>query len=154
MSHRLGCEAGYRTDGEPWLRAIAPHSGLLGSYDRNPYRCASTQKIPIMAFHGSADTTVPISGANPNPLSPAVWQSFATTRDSWATHNDCSSPTVVNRAPSTQCTQYVCPAGTSVEFCLADGLAHAWLRMGHLRPTQDYDATAAIFNFFASNLKS
>jgi len=151
MSHKIGCEAGYRTDNEPWFRAIAPHSGLLGSYDKNPYVCRSSQKIPVLSFHGAADRTVPISGANPNPLSPAVWQSFSSTRDSWAAHNGCNSPTVITRAPATQCTQFVCPAGTSVEFCLSEGLAHQW--MGHTRPDQDYDATAAIFDFFTANKK-
>jgi len=151
MSHRLGCEAGHRDDGEPWLRAIAPHSGLLGSYDKNPYKCVNPQAIPIMAFHGSTDNIVPISGANPNPLSPAVWQSFTSTRDSWAAHNGCRDPQVVRRAPSTDCTTFTCPAGTSVEFCLANGLAHQW--MGHQNPEQDYDATTAVFDFFTRNLK-
>jgi polyhydroxybutyrate depolymerase len=151
MSHRLGCEAGYRDDGEPWFRALAPHSGLLGSYNSNPYVCANTQKIPILSFHGAADKTVPITGANPNPLSPAVWQSFSGTRDSWADHNGCTDPVEVQRTSTTSCTTYTCPADTSVEFCLAEGLAHNW--MGN-QNTKDYDATKAVFfDFFAANMK-
>jgi len=151
MSHRIGCEAGYRPDNEPWFRAIAPHSGLLGWYDATPYQCTSPQAVPIMSFHGATDRTVPISGANPNPLSPAVWQSFVSTRDTWARHNGCSSPREISRAPSTTCTAFSCPAGTSVEFCLAEGLGHNW--MGNQNPEQDYDATKAIFEFFAANFK-
>jgi len=151
MSHRLGCEAEYREDGQPWFRAVAPHSGLLGWYDANPYVCRTQQAIPIMSFHGAADRTVPITGANPNPFSPAVWQSFDSTRASWAAHNGCRNLQTVQRAPSTTCTYYECPTGTSVEFCLASGLAHGW--SGHERPDQDYDATSAIFDFFTSNFK-
>jgi len=151
MSHRLGCEAGYRDDGEPWFRAIAPHSGLLGAYNSDPPVCANTQLIPIMSFHGAADKTVPITGANPNPLSPAKWYSFSDTRDAWAEHNGCTDPVDVQKSNSTTCTTYTCPAGTSVEFCLAKGLAHDW--MGNKNPKADYDATRAIFDFFTANMK-
>jgi polyhydroxybutyrate depolymerase len=149
MSHRVGCEAGYRDDGQPWFRAMAPHSGLLGSYDSTPNPCASTQKIPILSFHGAQDPTVAITGANPNPWSPAKWQSFSSTRDSWAAHNECTDPVEVTRTSTTTCTTYTCPAGSSVEFCLSDSLKHNW--MGN-ENVNDYDATSAIFDFFTANM--
>lgn len=151
MTHKIGCEIGDRADGNPWVRAIAPHSGLLGSYNKTPYECKPVRHVPIMSFHGIADKTVPVSGANPNPLSSGVWKSYTATRDAWAAINGCSASNEVTRSPTTTCAQYSCPADGSVEFCSVNGLAHNW--SGNERPTQDYDATSAFMNFFLANKK-
>lgn len=151
MTHRIGCEIGNREDGNPWVRALAPHSGLLGSYSKTPYQCKPVQPVPIMSFHGVADKTVPVSGANPNPLSPGVWQSFTSTRNSWASINGCSVSNDVTRSPTTTCAKYNCPEGASVEFCSVNGLAHNW--SGNERPAEDSDATSAFMEFFLANRK-
>lgn len=148
MAHRVGCEAGFRPDGEPWVRAIAPHSGLIGSYSSTPYVCATSQNLPVLAFHGSADKTVPISGNNPNPFNSAVWNSLQATVDIWVSKNKCSnaSPEVVQKTSTTKCYKY--SGGCSVQYCVADGLGHEW--MGHERK-EDYDATHALLEFFTEH---
>lgn len=149
MGHKIGCEGGLRSDGEPWFRAIAPHSGLIGSYDKTPYNCKPSQNVPIMAFHGAQDKTVPISGQNPNPFNSAVWTSWQATMDQWAVANKCvGSPTKTQVTSTTDCTKY--SNGCSVEFCLASGLDHNWMGSEN---SQDYDATGAILKFFKANLK-
>lgn len=150
MSHRLGCEIGERDDGFRWINAIAPHSGLIGSYSpTTPYECKPGTSVPILSFHGTSDAVVGYNGNNPNPLSRAVWNSFMATMNIWATNNCGASYTTTTTHP-TASTTCVAANGCDVEFCTIEGLAHTW--SGDDKDRDDIDATSAVADFFKKHM--
>lgn len=52
MTNRLACQAGLKQDGEPWIRAIATHSGLIGK-DEETSSCQPHTVVPVIAFQVS-----------------------------------------------------------------------------------------------------
>lgn len=152
MTHRLGCEAGLRSDGKPWIRAIAPHSGLIGEYGSIPsvdsYTGCSGGKTPILAFHGTEDNVVRFDGGNPNPLSPARWFSFEDTLKIWKKKNNCGTEQGLVSS-STQTTTCVTYSQCEIEWCTIRGLKHDWSGYAN---QNDLGATSEIVTFFKKYL--
>jgi len=149
MTHKLACDAGLRDDGHSWIRAAAPHSGLIGEYPSTALppaaqypNCNPPVPVPIISFHGTTDGTVKYNGVNPNPFSSAKWYSFEDTKLIWKRANKCSdaAPLLSNPTSTSRCEVY---ADCAVTWCHITGLAHAWAT----QPTH-VDATDQTIAFF------
>jgi polyhydroxybutyrate depolymerase len=85
--------------------------------------------VPVYAWHGDADGTVPYSSGKS-----AV--------DSWVSHDKCSgAPTNFTVGTATCQDWNTCSAGSEVKFCTIPGGGHAYTRA----------ATQAIWEFFKAH---
>ncbi len=76
MTSQLGCELA------DTVAAIAPVAGL-----RFPTPCAGTRAVPVVAFHGTADTTNPYDGNGE-----AYWTySVPSAQQQWGAHDGCAA---------------------------------------------------------------
>jgi polyhydroxybutyrate depolymerase len=128
MTSLLACRLGAR------LAAVAPVAGL-----RFPGPC-NGRAIPVLTFHGLADTQNPYDGHVPNRNE---WvESVPDALASWARHNACTGDAVLDDPPGPLSTmRYTCPAVAEVRLIRIDGLGHTWTR-------REVDTTAAIWQFF------
>ena len=141
LSHRLGCELSSR------IAAIAPVAGVLALAACNP-----TRPMPVMHFHGTADTLVPYDG-DPAQNFPDVASTFA----AWAKRDGCvGQPTETFRKLDAHCATYAtCAAGATVTLCTIDGGGHTWPggtpipSLGYTTP--NLSATDAMWDFFKKN---
>ena len=111
MAHRLACDLGDR------FRAAAMVAGVYPA--GSP--CAATTPIPILAFHGDADSVVPYAGGGANNLLPV--SDWAT---AWAERNDCQDQTE-EVTPSYRHTRWTnCSSATSVQLYTLTTWDHFW----------------------------
>jgi polyhydroxybutyrate depolymerase len=113
MSYRLGCEAA------DLFAAIAPVAGTKSFPDlENSPGCAPQRPIPLLDIMGSLDSRI---AAQPRQI--AEWREL----------NGCTDAEVevTYREGRHACSSYQeCTAGTSVTYCIVDGVGHAWPRSG------------------------
>ncbi len=127
MSVRLGCDLSDR------IASIAPVAGLYYP----PFSpdlaieppCSGTRPVPVIAFHGTADDTVPYDGGPLGLDIPVSVRSIeGEVLPDWATHNGCAG------APETSVvTDHVdviryggCAEGATVELYRIEGGQHIW----------------------------
>jgi polyhydroxybutyrate depolymerase len=133
MTYRLGCVLSNR------LAAIA----VVEAW--NP-GCAPASPIALLAVHGLADEEVAFSRAQ---ASVSSWRGF----------DHCSaSAGVKQHDPVTVSVWSTCAAHTNVVFYAIAGSGHEWPGAspplpGHDVPSTALDATAAIWNFFAQQMR-
>ena len=124
MSYRLGCEAA------DVFAAIAPVAGTKSFPDLdNSPGCMPARPISLIDFMGSRDSRI---AAQPGQI--AEWRKF----------NGCTDAEAKEtyREGRHVCYSYEqCAAGTSVTYCVVDGLGHAW-------PTGDFSANDHIWALF------
>ena len=121
FSHHIACD---RTD----IRAVAPHSGgTLASLSS-----CKTGHVPIIIFHGTADTLIAPGCDDPNS---AAQSGFPPSATLWAQKNGCG--TTYQTVPETgtggngQCYVYDgCPADGQVELCTFTGMGHCYASGG------------------------
>jgi polyhydroxybutyrate depolymerase len=153
------------------IAAFAPVSGVqLDS------PCDATRRVPILAFHGTADPILYFNGGvgsavlshalggkgGPAPsikVPPAKLNGpgYPATVASWAKRDGCQ-PTPVDKQLSPHVIRrlYNCPSGTSVEFYIILGGGHAWPGSKFSESiasitgptTFEIDATTTIWSFF------
>ena len=133
MSSLLGCKLNAR------IAAIAPVSGLRwsGPCDGRP--------VPVLTFHGLADTQNPYGGKAPNRG--AEWmESVPDALAGWARHDGCDLQVILEDPPGPLSTmRYAgCRDGAEVRMIRIDGLGHTWTRT-------EIDTTAAIWQFFSQH---
>ena len=141
LSHRLGCELGDR------IAAIAPVAGVLGVPT-----CTPSRPMPVIHFHGTADTLVPYDG-NPSMGFPSVPDTFA----GWAERDQCrGAPVETFRMNDAHCSSYLdCAGGAAVTLCTVDGGGHTWPggtpvpALGYTTPY--LSATDAMWSFFQAH---
>jgi polyhydroxybutyrate depolymerase len=141
LSHRLACELSSR------IAAVAPVAGVLGITT-----CTPSRHVPIMGFHGTADTLVPYTGSASLGF-PAV----PATYDAWATRDGCmTSSTETFNMGDSHCSTYMgCPAGVDVILCTVEGGGHTWPggtpvpTLG--KTTTDLNATDSMWDFFTKH---
>lgn len=135
MSYRLACELSYR------IAAIASVTGLQAFYPCDPGR-----PVPVMQFHGTADSVVPYAGV-------------ATTISNWVTNNNCpADPVITNLADidttdnSTVTVSYygLCNDSTEVVLYTIFNGGHTWPGASYIIgvTNQDIEASLEIWNFF------
>jgi polyhydroxybutyrate depolymerase len=138
LSHRLGCELSTR------IAAIAPVAGVLGVATCNPSR-----PVPIVHFHGTADTLVPYEGS-PTLGFPPVEDTFA----KWGARDGCTgTPVETYRKGDAHCSKYPSCAGSAeVTLCTIDGGGHTWPGGAPVpslgKTSYDLSATDAMWAFF------
>ena len=128
MTSRLACSLSDR------IAAAAPVSGVYFpplAVELPEPGCPSARPVPIIAFHGTADTIIPFDGG---PLGEAIGFDF-TLRDiddeimpDWAARNGCDSvPTEEPVTVNVRLIRYQgCDKGATVELYVIDGGAHVW----------------------------
>lgn len=128
------------------IAAVAPVAGL-----RAPDGCAPSRPVPVISFHGTADTFVSYDGgfgssvatlAAPDgkgtigesgSIEPGAAagtggeRTVAELAAVWATRNGCeSTPAETSAAADVTRLDFACPAGADVELDRVEGGGHAW----------------------------
>ncbi len=143
MSVSLACNMPDR------ITAIGPVSGLY-YFDA----CTKQRPIPIIEFHGDADSVVPFHGGRVGGLpSPDVPQAMA----AWAKGDGCDpTPKTEQVTAHVQLQAYsACDDGVAAQLYVVQGGGHTWpgarATVAFLGPTtREVSATDLIWNFFAS----
>lgn len=112
FSHHAGCM-------RPDIRAVAPHSGGTHSLDT----CTSQRK-PVIIFHGKVDAIVPNGCSDPSAIAPIGGTASAAT---WAKKNGCATTTTTVAVRGGTCAFYDdCPEGGQVALCTFNAMGHCW----------------------------
>lgn len=140
MSYRLACEA------SDVFAAIAPVSAKVGIPD-----CQPTRAVPVLHFHGTADSIVPYY----NAVFSGEQLDVPETIDRWVTRDGCSTgPEVTYQNGTVTCNAWSgCNDGVSVTLCTAEGGQHCWPGSPVCAfdpPTTDIDANHVMAAFFRS----
>jgi len=160
MSIRLACSLSSR------VAAIAPVAGAYYppvSTALNPSEtCVDTRPVPVIAFHGTADTAVPFNGGPGLSGLPFRLPIDNTTADEdvmgdWAAHNGCTSGR--QEAPVTGEVRLVtydsCSDGATAQLYIVDGGGHTWPGSfdvpGLGYTTHDISATGLMWQFFQAH---
>jgi polyhydroxybutyrate depolymerase len=133
MSSLLGCVLNTK------IAAIAPVSAL-----RWPAPCTG-RAIPVLTFHGMADTQNPYAGNVPGRG--AEWlESVPDALAGWAGHNGCRPEAIVEdpEGPLSTIRYAGCRSGAEVRLIRIDGLGHTWTR-------REIDTTEVMWQFFKSH---
>jgi polyhydroxybutyrate depolymerase len=105
--------------------AIAVVAGLI-----DLEQCQRTDAVPLIAFHGTADSTIHFDGTYPEGIR-LLLQSPETPRAeiarNWALDNRCddAAPAEATDDDVTVAT-FSCPSGSDVQFYEIDGGTHSW----------------------------
>jgi polyhydroxybutyrate depolymerase len=141
LSNRIGCELADR------FAAIAPVAGVTGVPT-----CTPSRPVPVIHFHGTADTLVPYDGA-PSMGFVAVPDDFA----AWGTRDACTdTPSTTFTMGDVTCNSYLqCGGGARVTLCTVQNGGHTWPG-GTPVPTLGYtttniSATDAMWSFFQAH---
>jgi polyhydroxybutyrate depolymerase len=150
MSYRLAAELSDR------IAAIAPVGGTLAISRVRPGR-----PVPVIHFHGSADTIVPVDGPNRRTGRFVPYQSLERTMKVWIEINQCPPQPQVTHLPDladdgTTVTRKVYGPGrngSEVVLFLIEGAGHTW--PGRKPPvnflgrsTMDISANDLMWKFF------
>jgi polyhydroxybutyrate depolymerase len=112
MASQLGCDA------SSVFAAIAPVAGL-----RYPSPCPASRPVPVIAFHGTADTIDPFGG-----FGYGSWTySVPAAAQMWAGHDHCAAGPRTTARRGYRLTRYTaCSGGTQVELYALTGEGHEW----------------------------
>ena len=163
LASALPCALGDR------IAAIAPVAGVVDF----GAACHPARPVPVIAFHGSADTVLPMEGGfDPEllvELSLDTGGSFPGDDPVWAVPirgriadlavRDGCQPEPVSDAVSADAERLVwtCPADTDVQLIVVSGLGHDWPRSESGSPDapgaspRKVDATLLIWDFFSQH---
>jgi polyhydroxybutyrate depolymerase len=133
MTSLLGCHLGSR------IAAIAPVSGLRFSAP------CDGRPLPVLTFHGLADTQNPYDGQVPGRSGEWV-ESVPDALAGWARLNSCKGDVVLDdpAGPLSTMRYDGCADGTEVRMIRIDGLGHTWTKT-HI------DTTGVMWEFFKSH---
>ncbi|MFL5680207.1 MAG: alpha/beta hydrolase family esterase [Chloroflexota bacterium] len=152
MANVLGCRMSKE------IAAIAPVSALHGAKWEG--KCSPTTPVPIVAFHGKLDDTLPYEGGEIVAFSGWAGRPQSPFRDwmgSWGTHNGCAAnlrvlaPVAVGDVLRMDLPNCRAPV---VLYTITDG-GHTWPGGNNDAAdgvtSTDVNATDAIWDFFAAN---
>jgi polyhydroxybutyrate depolymerase len=132
MSYRLGCVL------SDTLAAIAPVSGNMatasGSADVS---CTLARPLSVLAFHGTADTMIPIAGGKVDITFSPMVDVIAR----WRSLDGCTDPPTVTVDGIETATTWVCAGGSTVTTRILEGWCHCW----------PGDASRLIADFFVAH---
>ncbi len=147
MSNRLACELSGR---------VAAIGGVAGAYAPLPKGCEPTRPVPVIAFHGDADSIVPYEGIG-DPDDPTSLAGIEDWVVGWAARNGCDlTPDALEPIGNdvTGITYGGCDADAEVRLYTVAGGGHTWPG-GGFQPafivgatTQSINASATMWDFF------
>lgn len=147
MAYRLACEA------SDIFAAIGPVSAVEIAPACNP-----TRPVAVIHFHGSADQNVPLQGGvGAKALVKQDRPPVRSTIDFWVRHDRCNAePDRSQHGKVALLAWRGCADGSEVAFYVIDGGGHAWPGGERIAafldaPSQDIDATAVMWQFFADH---
>jgi polyhydroxybutyrate depolymerase len=131
--------------------AFAPVAGVVV-----PVPCHPGRPVPILAFHGTADPTLPFNGGTPGTTPPPInlhGTGYPANVQAWAVKDGCDpSSTDTQVTAHVILRTYRCPPGAAVEFYIVVGGGHAWpgsqFSAINGPSTFEINATDLIWNFF------
>jgi len=135
MSSQLACDLSGR------VAAIAAIGGI-----RFPGPCSAARSMPILAFHGTGDTTNPYAGGGE-----AYWgTSVESAIDGWGQHNGCGPRRESPVAPSVVQLGYGGAGCADVSLYRIEGFGHSW--PGAIYPDrEDGTANDLLWAFFENH---
>jgi poly(3-hydroxybutyrate) depolymerase len=160
MSTRLACSLAAH------IAAIAPVAGVYYPADFTELAgfetCPDIRSMPIIAFHGTADNTVPFNGGAGGAGGISVHFRLPIDNNTpdedvmsdWAAHNNCASGRQESQIDTeVRLVQYGgCDNGTNLELYIVDGGGHTWPGAidvpGLGYTTHQINATDLIWQFF------
>jgi len=112
MASQLGCDA------SGVFAAVAPVAGL-----RYPSPCPASRPVPVIAFHGTADTIDPFDG-----FGFGSWTySVPAAAQMWAGHDHCAASPQTTAGRGYRLARYTgCLGDTQVELYALTGEGHEW----------------------------
>jgi polyhydroxybutyrate depolymerase len=133
--------------------------GMVGAAQTLPWRwCTDEKPVPMIAFHGTADSAVPYNGGS-SWISPGQWPNVPNWVANWAKRNRCgSNPLESKAAPDVTRREYTgCADDAAVVLYTIQGGGHTW--PGGLplpewfvgRTTRSIDATSLMWAFFVEH---
>ena len=138
-----------------WLACVAPElvaavAPVSGIYEPT----ASCSPIPIMEFHGTADSTIPFGGGHVLVL--GNFPGAVAVMEKWAQLNRCAgTPEVVQVTPHVKRVTYPACTAATIQFITDAG--HTWpgatIREGDNSPPADLPASELIWDFFKAHPK-
>jgi polyhydroxybutyrate depolymerase len=136
MTSQVGCDL------SSVVAAIAPVAGL-----RFPVPCNGARQVPVVAFHGTADSVNPYNGNG----APYWTESVPSAEQHWGVHDGCDSTLTTSAAATgVQLAAYKgCGGGADVELYITEGADHIW--PGAAGSSDPIDATALMWSFFAAH---
>lgn len=152
MAHRLGIELPHK------ITAIAPVAGTLFGDEQMP-----DSAVSALIINGALDENVPLTGGHSDglgarawdgtPAKPSIFQS-----EFWAMANNCDTRPVETSIGQIHRIRYACQNRSRVEQIIVLDNGHAWPggQAGRARaapPSQSFDATEAIWDFFSNQTK-
>ena len=141
MSSWLGCVA------PEVVAAVAPVSGMYEPTE-------GCSPIPIMEFHGTADSTIPFGGGHVLVL--GKYPGAVAVMEKWAHLNRCTgTPETVQLTPHVKRVTYGGCAAATIQYITDAG--HTWpgtsIREGDNSPPADLAASELIWDFFKAHPK-
>jgi polyhydroxybutyrate depolymerase len=141
LSNRIGCELADR------FAAVAPVAGVTGVAT-----CTPSRPMPLIHFHGTADTLVPYDGDTAMGFT-AVADDFA----AWATRDGCTDKASQTYSMGdVTCNSFLhCNGGAQVTLCTVQNGGHTWPggtpvpALGYT--TTNISATDAMWSFFQAH---
>lgn len=139
--------------------AFAPVSGLRagipikqnGAWSPKPSSCQPQLPVPILTFHGTADTVNPYQGDD----TPRWGYSVPVALNRWAQLDHCTGPPTSAQVTQTETliSYTSCSGGASVSLYRSTGTGHAWPGTpASSVPTDDsIHATTLIWQFFTAH---
>ncbi|MEX0786487.1 MAG: flexitail domain-containing putative surface protein [Dehalococcoidia bacterium] len=161
MSVRLACSLSAR------VAAIAPIAGAYypqlsldeppGPFHNSAETCDDTRPVPVIAFHGTDDTSVPFEGGGSAVSFRLPIDNDTADEDvmeEWAAHNGCTSgrqESVISG--EVRLVEYsTCDDGATLQLYIVDGGGHTWPGAPDAPPlgytTHDISATDLMWEFF------
>ncbi|MBI5284519.1 MAG: hypothetical protein HY874_05425 [Chloroflexi bacterium] len=161
LSVRLACSLSDR------IAAIALVAGAYYppmAQNVNPAEtCPDATPVPVIAFHGTSDDTVPFNGGI--GAKPGAWITYRLPIDDatgmenvigdWSAHNGCTGARHQSQLTTeVRLVQYgSCAAGATVLLFVVDGGGHTWPGAANIPPlgytTHQIGATDVIWDFFS-----
>ena len=133
--------------------------GMVGAAQTLPWRwCTDEEPVPMIAFHGTADSAVPYNGGS-SWISPGLWPNVPRWVASWAKRNRCRDNPLDSTVTSdvTRRAYTGCADDAAVVLYTIHGGGHTWPGGMPLpewfvgRTTRSIDATSLMWAFFVEH---